>query len=193
MSTNQTNGVQGKLIEQLGSITEDARKVFGALTPAQLNWKPSAEEWSVGQCFDHLIVTNRGFFPLLEQVGRGERRNGAWENWSPFTGLFGKFVARSLEQEGGRKFKAPKKLEPSSSDIDGGIINRFAEHQSELSELLKATAGRDLEKVVVTSPISGFVTYRLPDACRIVVAHERRHFAQARRVTEAVGFPSSKS
>ena len=189
MSTNQTSGLQSGLIEQLGSITEDARKVFGALNEAQLNWKPSAEQWSVGQCFDHLIVTNRSFFPLLEQVGRGERRNSAWESWSPLSGFFGKFVARSLEQEGGRKFKAPKKIEPSSSDIDSGIINRFAEHHRELSELLKATAGRDLKKIVVTSPISGFVTYRLPDACRIVVAHERRHFAQARRVTEAEGFP----
>ena len=189
MSTDQTNGLQSGLIEQLDSITEDARKVFGALNEAQLNWKPSVEQWSVGQCFDHLIVTNRSFFPLLEQVGRGERRNSAWESWSPLSGFFGKFVARSLEQEGGRKFKAPKKIEPSSSDIDSGIINRFAEHQRELSELLKATAGRDLKKIVVTSPISGFVTYRLPDACRIVVAHERRHFAQARRVTEAEGFP----
>lgn len=189
MSTNHTNGEQDGLIEQLSSIVEDARKVFGRLSPAQLNWKPSANEWSVGQCFDHLIVTNRGFFPLLEQVGRGERRNSAWESWSPLSGLFGKMVARTLEKEGGRKFKAPKKLEPSSSDAPGDVITRFAEHQSELAELLKATAGRDLEKVVVTSPISGFVTYRLPDACRIVVAHERRHFAQARRVMEAEGFP----
>jgi hypothetical protein len=189
MSTNHNSGEQGKLIEQLGSITNDARKVFGGLSPAQLNWKPSADQWSVGQCFDHLIVTNRGFFPLLEQVGRGERRNSAWESWSPLSGLFGKIVARTLEQEGGRKYKAPKKLEPSSSDVGADIIARFAEHQSELSELLKATEGRNLSKVVVTSPISGFVTYRMPDACRIVVAHERRHFEQARRVTKAEGFP----
>jgi hypothetical protein len=189
MSTKQTDGIQSKIVEQLGAITEDARKVFGALSPAQLNWKPSAEQWSVGQCFDHLIVTNRSFFPLLEQVARGSRRNSTWESWSPFSGFFGRMVARSLEQEGGRKFKAPKKIEPSSSGIDGDIIARFAEHQSELSALLKQTAGRDLEKIVVTSPISGLVTYRLPDACRIVVAHERRHFEQARRVTEAEAFP----
>jgi hypothetical protein len=43
--------------------------------------------------------------------------------------------------------------------------------------------------MIVASPIAGFVTYNMLDACRIVVAHERRHFEQARRVTEAEGFP----
>ena len=187
MSTHQTNGLQHGIIEQLGSIAEDARALFGALNETQLNWKPSANQWSVGQCFDHLIVTNRSFFPLLEKVGRGERRNSAWERWSPLSGFFGKIIARTLEGE--RKFKAPKNIEPSSSDTPGDIIFKFAEHQREMSALLSATVGRDLNKVIITSPISRFVTYRLPDACRIVVAHERRHFAQARRVMETEGFP----
>jgi len=31
------------LVGELGAIVSEAREVFGALTPAQLNWKPSAE------------------------------------------------------------------------------------------------------------------------------------------------------
>jgi len=27
------------------------------------------------------------------------------------------------------------------------------------------------------------------DACRILIAHDRRHFEQARRVTQSPGFP----
>jgi hypothetical protein len=33
------------------------------------------------------------------------------------------------------------------------------------------------------------VVYSALDACRIIVVHERRHFAQAQRVMAAPGFP----
>jgi hypothetical protein len=34
------------------------------------------------------------------------------------------------------------------------------------------------------------LTYSVLDGCRLIVTHERRHFEQARRVTQASGFPS---
>ena len=56
---------------------------------------------------------------------------------------------------------------------------------------MRATDGADLRGTIVTSPVSPLVTYSLLDAYRIMVAHGRRHFEQAQRVTEAAGFPSS--
>lgn len=179
------------LVEQLGPLAADARRMFGGLSARQLNWKPSAAEWSVAQCFDHLIVTNEFFFPLLEQVTRGERRSGLWERLSPLSGFFGRMVIKSVESQGGRKFKAPAKLLPSSSEVDGRVIERFAEHQDELAKRMLATEDLDLSGIRITSPIAAFVTYSLLDGYRIVVAHERRHFAQARRVTESEAFPTS--
>lgn len=186
---SHTGGGPDELISRLGSIAEDARREFGRLSPAQVNWKPGPEQWSVGQCLDHLVKTNRGFFPVIERIARGERRNSAWERWSPLSGFFGRLIARSLEQEGGRKYKAPPKLRPAASDVAAGIVEEFAAHQKELAERMRAAARADLKKTVVTSPISGFVTYNLLDAFRIVVVHEQRHLRQARRVTETPGFP----
>ena len=193
MSTTTTavaGGELGQLLGQLDQIAEGARREFGRLSAAQVNWKPSAGEWSVGQCFEHLIKTNGGFAPVLGRIARGARRPSAWEKWSPLSGLFGRLLERTLAQEGGRKFKAPAKLLPASSEVEADIIERFAAHQSELAEQVRGVAHVDLKRTIVTSPISGFVTYSLLDALRIVVAHERRHFRQARRVTEAPGFPA---
>ena len=186
---NATNGDLNGQLEELKAIAEDARETFGGLSAAQLNWRPGAEQWSVGQCFEHLIKTNRSFFPTLERLARGERKSGTWERLSPFSGFFGKIVLKSLRPESSRKFKAPRGLRPSASDVDAAVIEQFAAHQAELAELMKATENLDLKKTVVTSPISGFVTYSLLDAFRIVVTHERRHFEQARRVTESEAFP----
>jgi hypothetical protein len=190
MSGSQNNGELGGMLDELRAIGEDARKVFGRLSPAQLNWKPSAERWSVGQCFDHLIVTNRTFFPDMERVASGTYKTSMWGRVSPLSGLFGRFILKALDPEKGRKTKAPRVFEPASSDVAGDVIEQFAGHQDELAGRMRATAGVDLRRTIVTSPVSPVATYSLLDAYRIVVAHERKHFEQARRVTRADGFPA---
>ena len=82
-------------------------------------------------------------------------------------------------------------MKPSTSDVDAEVIEQFVGHQGELTGLVRANEGTDLKGTIITSAISPFVTYSMLDACRITIAHERRHFAQARHVTETEGFPNS--
>jgi hypothetical protein len=189
--TDVKNGELGRLVEELGAVTEDARNVFGRLSTEQLNWKPSAEQWSVGQCFDHLIQTNRCFFPDMESIAAGTFKVSAWARVSPLSGFFARMILRALDPVKGRKTKAPRVFLPASSDVAADVIEKFAGHQVELAERMRATAGRDLRRTMVTSPVAAVATYSLLDAYRIVVAHERKHFEQARRVTETQGFPVS--
>ena len=190
MSGNQADGELGGIVEELRAVAADARKEFGRLSAAQLNWKPSAGEWSVGQCFDHLIKTNEGFRPTLEETARGGRKGTLWQRVSPLSGFFGRLVLRSINSP--RKFKAPRGLRPSASDVEAGVVEKFVGQQGELARLMRAAAaGADLRRTVVASPIAGFATYSMFDACRIVAAHNRRHFEQARRVAEAPGFPAA--
>jgi len=189
MRVSQTNVEIDGLVAELQAVAADASKVFGKLSAAQLNWKPSAEQWSVGQCFDHLIVTNRTFFPALDKVAAGTFKSSLWGRVSPLSGFFGRFILKALDPEKGRKTKAPRVFEPAKSDVAADVIKQFAAHQEELSTRMRATAGADLRGLKVTSPVSPVATYSLLDAYRIVVAHERKHFEQARRVTQLAGFP----
>jgi hypothetical protein len=181
------------LVGELEAVAADARRVFGGLSAEQVNWQPSPAAWSVGQCFEHLVKTNERFCELLEEVGRGERKGRAWERLSPLSGFFGKMVLKAVAPQSARKFKAPGALRPSASEVDARVVERFAEHQAKLAGLVRAAGKVDLRKTKVTSPVSGFVTYSLLDALRITVAHERRHFEQARRVTESEGFPRAST
>ncbi len=187
----QKSGELEGLVAELQRVASDAVEVFGRLSAAQLNWKPSAEQWSVGQCFDHLIVTNRCFLPDMERVAAGTYRPSLWGRVSPLSGFFGRFILKALDPERGRRTKAPRVFEPARSDVAADIVERFASHQEELAALMRATAGADLRGLKVTSPVSPVATYSLLDAYRIVVAHERKHFEQARRVTQGEGFPVS--
>ena len=192
MSVGRTDGEVDRLVAELGEVARDAEEVFGGLSAAQLNWKPSAEQWSVGQCFDHLIVTNRCFVPDIERVAAGTYRSSAWARVSPLSGFFGRFILKALDPEKGRKTRAPRVFEPTQSDVAADVIRRFAAHQEELSARMRATAGADLRGLKVTSPVSPVATYSLLDAYRIVVAHERKHFEQARRVARSAGFPAAR-
>jgi hypothetical protein len=187
--TDVKSGEIDGLIAELQAVAEDTMNVFGNLSPAQFNWKPSAEQWSVGQCFDHLIQTNRCFFPEMKRVAAGTFKSSAWARVSPLSGLIARLILRSLDPVKGMKTKAARVFLPASSDVDAGVIERFAGHQVELAERMRATASADLRRTMVTSPVTSVATYSLLDAYRIIVAHERKHFEQARRVTNVPGFP----
>ena len=184
----------GERIEQvtaeLQKSADDAQSTFGSLSKVQLNWKPSEKSWSIAQCFDHLITTHTLYFPLFEKLANGNVKQTSWENYSPLSGFFGRFLIKSLRPENVKKMKTTAKAYPSASEIDGDIIERYNEHQNQLIEhLRKLPADIDPAKTIVTSPLAGFVTYSLDDCYTILAVHGPRHFNQAKRVMESEGFP----
>lgn len=177
------------LVASANKIASEVKATFGALTVSQLNWKPAAERWSVAQCFDHLLTTNKGYFPIIEDVLAGKKRT-FWESMPVLPGLAGKLFIKSLDPASTRKIKAPKRFEPVQSDISGSVINNFVDQQGRIVERMKATEHLNLERIVITSPAAAAITYSLMDAYRIIVVHEQRHFQQAKRVTEESAFPA---
>lgn len=176
------------LIAAVNNIAADAKSTFGRLTPTQLNWKPSAERWSVAQCFEHLLTTNKGYFPPIEGVLAGIKPT-FWQRMPVLPGLAGRLLIKSLDPKSTRKIKAPQKFQPAQSDISPSVIDDFVEQQRRIVEKMKATENLDLEKIIITSPVAAAITYSLMDAYRIIVVHEARHFQQAQRVTEEPAFP----
>ena len=176
------------VISAASQVAADVKSTFGNLSPTQLNWKPSAERWSVGQGFEHLITSNKGYLPIIDDVLKG-RKQSVWESMPLLPGLAGKLLIKSLDPASTRKIKAPKRFEPAQSDINASVINDFVDQQTLIVEKMKATEQLDLEKIVITSPAVGMVTYSLMDAYRIIVVHEHRHFQQAKRVTDETAFP----
>jgi hypothetical protein len=177
------------LIAAANQVAADAKSTFGNLSSVQLNWKPSAERWSVGQCFDHLLTSSKGYLPIIDEVLQG-RKQSFWESMPLLPGLAGKLLIKSLDPATTRKIKAPKRFEPAQSDITPEVIDNFVGQQTQIVEKMKATAHLDLEKIIITSPAVAAVTYSLMDAYRVIVVHEHRHFQQAKRVTEESAFPN---
>ena len=160
------------------------KRVFGRLSAEQINWKPSEREWSIGQCFDHLIISNRPYVPIFEEILAGRRRRRIWERMPLLPRLFGGLLINALRADSGRRVKARPAFYLSSSHIAPAIIATFLEQQERLLRLMEASRGLDLDGITITSPVVHFVTYSMMDACRIIVVHEQNHFVQATRVME---------
>ena len=104
------NDIDG-VVSLLGSVTSDVRDSFGGLTAEQLNWKPAPESWSIGQCLDHLIKSNEEFYPELDKLAAGTRKNTLWQSISPLSGVAGAFLVSTLKKEG-NKVKTNQKMTP---------------------------------------------------------------------------------
>ncbi len=178
-----------EIFAEAKAVAKDAQMTFGDLNANQINWKPSAEQWSIGQCFQHLINSNQEYIPHISQVINGQKKTSLWQSMPFLPGFFGRVLVKSLSPDSRQKLKAPKLFQPASSKTDPQIIGKFVAHQNDMIAMMKATEGIDLEKVIIYSPVSKMVIYSLLNAYRIIVVHERRHFRQAQRVMEEIGFP----
>jgi hypothetical protein len=180
------------ITDALREVADDVTKAFGPLSAEQLNWKPSENGWSVGQCFDHLIRTNLAFFDDFDQVAAGTRKSSLWEKASPFTGFWGRFLIRANENDS-KKIKAPSKAIVPPSDVDAEVIGRYADNIEQAIAKVRSTVSADAKKVVLTSPFLRVVTYTLEDYYSVMVGHNKKHFRQAVRVAESQGFPKAEA
>jgi hypothetical protein len=177
------------LISDLEKISLDAKSNFGGLSFEQINWKPSAKSWSVGQCFDHLIEANSRMLAKAEPVIQGKHKPTFFERLPLVPRLFGKLVLGAVDPKTVRKTKNPGIFDPAKSDLDADVIEKFVAEQEKIIATMQASEGVDLERTIMTSPVAVVVTYSVFDAFRIITAHEKRHFQQAKRVMETKGFP----
>lgn len=178
-----------QIFDEAEAIARDAQSAFGHLNAEQLNWKPNAEQWSVAQCLQHLIATNREIVSVFDAAINGTKPTTFIERLPVLPGLWGKMMVKFLSPDSKQKYKAIPRLSPADSGLDPRIVGNFVSHQQGVTGKLKALQNLRPEKIIMTSPIAGFVTYSLLDACRIIVLHERRHLAQAERVKAMNGFP----
>jgi hypothetical protein len=190
---SETNPELNQLVDETKQIAVDTTNTFGALTPAQLNWKPGEQRWSVAQCLEHLIVANQGFFPIFEAIVKGEHKTRTMERIPVLPKLWGKLIVSSQRPTSTRKYKAPKRFQPAQSKLRDTIVKDFVDQQERVLEFMKASKGLDLNALIITSPVASFITYSLMDAYRLIVVHEQRHILQAKRVTAEANFPTRQN
>jgi hypothetical protein len=181
----------GEIATEFEAMARDAHASFGHLDTAQLNWRPDPASWSVAQCFDHLLRVNRAMSQAIETAMAGTGARSVWQRLPILPRLFGAMMIKSQMPDTRRKFIAPAKAAPmpAATAIDAEIVKRFIASQHDAAGRVRQLDEPHAARTIAVSPFVAFVTYSALDGYRLIATHQRRHFEQARRVTEAPGFP----
>ena len=163
---------------------------FSGSSADQLNWKASPGSWSIAQCLDHLIVSDSSYFSILRKVIDGTYKMNFWESHSPFSSVCGRVLKDQLQEKVKRKLKAPKRFEPSQSEIKMEVIERYHQNLDCFLKMISNCKNVEIDKTIITSPAIRIVTYSLRDALYFLIQHEHRHINQAIRVKTNGDFPA---
>lgn len=174
----------------LDDMASETQATFGKLNAWQLNWRPDPAQWSVAQCFEHLFTANRLMFGAAEAALNHAQPRTLWQRLPLLPGVLGRMLIRSQGPRGAWKFTASPKAQPAATDIAADVILRVVEQHRDAVAWIKTLDEREAARAIMTSPFIRVITYSVLDGCRLVVAHGRRHFEQARRVTHSRQFPS---
>ncbi len=178
-----------KIISELEKVSADSIQTFGQHSAEKINWKPDSKTWSIGQCFEHLIVTNTLYFPNIQKVIDGTHHNNFFGKIPFSTNIIAALMKNALNPDQKRKMKTFKIFEPSASNVSATIIEDFAENNRKLIEMIEACKSLELHKIKIAEPLSVALNLRLDDAFEALLMHEQRHFLQATRVLQMEIFP----
>ncbi|HSU12877.1 DinB family protein [Longimicrobium sp.] len=185
--------LQGYL-DELAAIRRDAEELTAGLTGAQFGWRPEPAVWSVGQIVRHLTVSGRSYADALRPALAAARARGSADRGDFRPSLVGGLMVRWMEPPPRMRFKAPRIWRPAGAGGDAADRTREmadwrALHDA-FEETIRAAAGLDLRRIRIVSPASRLVRMNAGDALALILAHERRHLWQMRRVKEHAGFPA---
>jgi len=176
---------------ELMRLAFEAKQVCDPLGDAAFNWQPEGgKAWSVGQCIDHLVRTNRLYLDALEEVVNRALAEGAVEAPPLDPGRIGRWFINILEPPVGIRLPAPKKALPASRLIRASTLIAFAGEQQRIVELVRRSARVDCNRLKFQNPLAGGVQmFNVATGLLVMAAHERRHLLQARNVCSRADFP----
>ena len=181
-----------KLIEKFLSeapiLIETTNKKFSNLTELQINWKPSEERWNVGECIEHLVITQnlynskiKELQPLFETSDKGEFK---------FKHTFsGRMILKYVDPDSDTRSKTFKVFKPASKKINTSIFGSFCEEVEMMISFAEYMHGIDLTKLKISSPITKLLKMNVGDALLINLYHNRRHLNQAEKILNNTNFP----
>jgi hypothetical protein len=177
-----TPAEKGKALQYLESTKKDVLDATTGLSPAQWNFKPGPDRWSIAECMEHIAAA--------EDFIRGNIVNGVMKA-PPAPGRdVAAIDAAILENIPARttKVQAPEPIKPTNRfGSPEASIKHFVESRAITEEFLKTTPG--LRDHAADSP-SG-AKWDAYEFILLIAAHSERHTNQIKEVKADPNYPKS--
>ncbi|MBL1213509.1 MAG: DinB family protein [Ignavibacteriae bacterium] len=152
------------------------------LTEEKFNHKPASGGWSVGECIEHLNQVAEMYLPQIKDAITKAEKKELFSNKEFKPRFIQKKMIDSLEPPYKMKMKTFKSMKPSSSLSMEEVLGRFNKLNNDFIGLIEESDKLDYGSVVVTSPVSSLIKFKLGEAYLFLAVHTRRHLWQAEQV-----------
>jgi DinB superfamily len=132
-----------RLASELSANDQTAQTLIAGITEEQLNWQPTPVSWSVGQCLEHLCLTNEAYLQAISAALQG-KPDAPVESITP--GWFGRWFIRSFVEAGpnGKRAKAPPKIRPAPR-VELSVLDRFLSGNKACREVIASACSKKRE------------------------------------------------
>jgi hypothetical protein len=176
-----------RLAFELSANDQTAEALVAGLGIEQLNWQSVPGAWSVGQCLEHLCITNEAYWIPIS-AALEEKADSPVEQITP--GWFGRWFIRTFVEPSpnARRVSAPSKIRPGAK-VDLSVIGRFLSGNKSCRELIVRARSKDVNRIRFWNPFVPGIRFTVGTGLEIIASHERRHLLQAERVRDSANFP----
>jgi len=176
-----------RLVSEINAADLRAESVAKGLSSEQLNWCPRQNAWSVGQCVEHLRITNEIYLPPISAaLNRGvhgkvhEISLGWFPRW---------FIKNYIgPAPNARRTQAPKKIRPGTQ-VEPFVLDAFLRSNERVRALITRAGGYDVNRTRFKNPFVPVLRFTVGTGLEIVAKHQIRHLRQAEKVKQSPGFP----
>jgi hypothetical protein len=178
-----------RLVSELDDSDRRATALAKGLTPESLNWKPRPDVWSVGQCLQHLCVSNEVYLTPLEEALRRsspaaveEIRVGAFGSW-----FIRNYIAPSPAT---KRARAPRKIavDPATR-VEPEVLDRFLRSNIAIRALIARARDYDVNRIRFRNPFIPLIRFTVGTGFEILSKHQQRHLLQGERIRALPQFP----
>jgi len=186
-----------EVINDLKKLTAEnctlVEKKMKHLSEDQLNWKPSADSWSLNEVFAHLNEYARFYHAAFQEKIVSTKFRTPSQNFmsSPLGRAAWKSMKLGNAKNVKRKFRAISSYNPSvtAGIVKGNDCQLFIDRQYDLLEILESAKSINIRKVKTPISLSKIIKFRIGDAFYFVIYHNERHIQQALNVLNNANFP----
>ena len=172
-----------RLIGELHAADQRASAIAKTLDVTQLNWRARADTWSIGQCLEHLRVTNEVYLGAIAEA-LAEQPPAVVQEIRP--AAFGRWFIRNYIEPSPstKRARAPKKIAPAAR-VGPEILEQFLRSNDNARKVVGRAGGYDVNRIRFRNPFIPVIRFTVGTGLEILVRHQRRHLLQAEGIRDA--------
>lgn len=177
-----------KFLNEAPLLIIKANKQFSGLSESQIIWKPSEDKWSIGECIEHLVITQKLYNSEIKKLQFSENPiDGSFRFKHTFSG---QMILKYVDPDSTSRSKTFKIFKPDKKQIGNkDIIKFFCEEVETMISFAEKLKGADLTKLKIRSPLTKLIKMNVGDALLINLYHNKRHLNQAEKILNNTNFP----